>query len=141
MNFRVDFQHRRNEKELFILAPGVLAYQDTKLFERFLEISSDNNKELVKSVANILIDMYESKPYSQSDIQKLANTSIEEFIKLFKSTKGEDLHKIIKASLSFKDSEKHKQIYESAISALIKIGEESELNSMRIGSYGIHILN
>ena len=73
----------------------------------------------------------------------LAKLSVDDFIVLFKETKGADQAVIVKGCLAFKKimnaSERQRHITENAQRALLQIGEESRLNAYRIVKYGLTV--
>jgi len=75
--------------------------------------------------------------------EALAKLSVDDFIALFKETKGADQAVLVKGCLAFRRiinaSERQSHITETAQTALLKIGEESALNAHRIVKYGITV--
>ena len=91
--------------------------------------------------AAILLNIAKNQGWGPDDITVLSNLPIEEYYKIFKSMKGQDLARVISASLLFdrvlNATEAQKEIPRRAKAALKRIGLESPLNALRITKYGI----
>jgi hypothetical protein len=137
-------------------------FKDENCQQRF-DLSADNSAyrkikdaEIKRQVDNFLKESYESKSLKdillyisinqslkRDDIKQLGNTSVDEFIKLFKSVSGSELLQVIdawlflgKISPGVADYIKAEQ---SIRQALIIIGNESPLNAFRVSTYGINV--
>ena len=79
------------------------------------------------------------------EIAFIARRSEDDFYSLFKETEGEQLGKIMRGALIFKDinnpSDDIKIINKNVIAALRKIGSENRFNARRVKSYGIQLIN
>jgi hypothetical protein len=89
----------------------------------------------------ILLSMFERQGWSLEDIAFLAQVPIDEYYKMFKSHRGDDLAKIIRACLQLNGSgdEKSREVPRRAMEALRRIGGESRLNARRVKQYGIKV--
>lgn len=88
------------------------------------------------SPRDILLRIAKDSGWGQSDTQTLCGVSEEEFIEMFKSTRGSDLRRITREALRFanrydEEMPEH-QIGVRANAALQKIADESEINARRV---------
>jgi hypothetical protein len=81
--------------------------------------------------------------FSPEGEEALSKLSVNDFIALFKETKGTDQSVLVKGCLAFRRisnaSERQRHITETAQTALLEIGKESALNAHRIVKYGITV--
>jgi len=81
--------------------------------------------------------------YSDNILKPLAAASVDEYYKAFKTHWGEELKKILSASLQFSrvhnTSPAMAEIDQKARAALRKIGLESAINARRVSAYGIDL--
>jgi hypothetical protein len=89
----------------------------------------------------VILTISENHGWNQEDIILLASLKDEEYYKIFKNTKGNNLQKVIRVLLKFKDfqdADKNMiKISEKSEEALRKIAKESEINKKRVSMYGI----
>ena len=72
-----------------------------------------------------------------------ANTSVDEYYGLFTCEFGDHLHRFVKKCLEFGEfsnaNDSQKTIADNARGALIRIGNESNVNKLRVKRYGVSI--
>jgi hypothetical protein len=91
-----------------------------------------------RSPADVLIRIARSNSWSRNDVNLLSKLSADNFYRIFKDQKGEDLSRIVRASLQFEVNEETKAISAKATEALVRIGKESPINLLRVKKYGVH---
>jgi hypothetical protein len=84
---------------------------------------------------DILIRFYKNGGWHQSDLEILANLSVEELYDLFKKSSGEDHRRLITSALQVLNP----AVVEKAKLALKRIGGENKLNRARVAAYGVEI--
>ena len=76
-----------------------------------------------------------------SQVAVLSALTADDFYTLFKTSRGEDLRRIVEATLQFgrtgSDDQATKMISEHAEQALRRIAAESALNKRRVAKFGI----
>lgn len=91
----------------------------------------------------ILRSIAETNSWNPEQITTLADLPAEQYYKLFKETKGQELRKLISASLQFarigNATPEMKEVLRKAMEALTCIGKESPINARRLQPYGIHV--
>ncbi len=80
-----------------------------------------------KSIEVILMNYVNNSSYTESDINYLKSSSVDQIYQVFKSNGGENLRKLIKASLYL--------IPKLSKDALLRIAAESNLNKLRVSQY------
>lgn len=93
--------------------------------------------------STILSSIAANNGWSPEDIAALANLPVDEYYKLFKETKGQELRKVINACLQFdrisNASPEIKEVAKRAKEALTRIGLESPINAHRVIAYGVNL--
>jgi hypothetical protein len=96
-----------------------------------------------RSPRDVLIAMSKSRGWTSEDIALLSKLTEDDFYKLFKSTGGDDLSRIVPVAMQFARiggiGADALGISTKARAALVKIGGESELNKVRVRKYGVSI--
>jgi hypothetical protein len=96
-----------------------------------------------RTPADILKKIAKHDSWSRDDIALLAAQSVNDFYRIFKEQKGGDLRHIIRASLRFyrivNADDDMKAITANATEALIRIGNESQLNKLRVQKFGVKL--
>lgn len=114
---------------------------DSEIVNKFNEQFQKN--EIKETAKEVLLKMSAQNGWNQKDEVILAGTSIDEFYNLFTAQEGEQLRRIVRASLQFGEfsnaSEIQQTIAKKVKEALIKIGKESALNKIRVKKYGINL--
>ncbi len=91
----------------------------------------------------ILIAISDTSSWSPPDLSEVAAMPVEDYYQLLKTSRGDELRKIINALLKFNNmlgaSPDMLEILKRAGEALKRIGEESPLNARRVRRYGIII--
>jgi hypothetical protein len=79
--------------------------------------------------------------WNPEDEESLAAISVDEFVRFFKSMQGKERTDFIFGSLAFRKfaecTPRQQQIADNAVSALVKIGQESPLNAHRLKAYNV----
>lgn len=133
-------EERRDDEKLFSLGPLYRQIKDQRVVEVFAAIrESQKNTRSLKDVVRRIA----ANSYSPEDEQILARTNPDEYYELFKNERGSNLLSYVDACLSFGQivnaTEEQKRIAERAAAALRKIGEESDLNAMRVRRLGVKL--
>ena len=94
---------------------------------------------------DVIRHIAERDGWGGSDEEILSAATEEDFYKIFKMKEGKDLSAYVDVCLQFgrfvDATEQQKAIAEKAKNALMKIGQESNLNRIRVRKYGISIDN
>lgn len=141
----IDFyiQQRKTEKELFNMKENNFFgdIRDKEIIEKFN--GEYRASVTVESASDVLKRISGKNGWNQKDEVVLANTSIDEYYRLFKNEKGEHLSSYINKCLHFGQlvnaSDHEKEIANRATEALKRIAAESELNKLRVKKYGVEI--
>jgi hypothetical protein len=92
-----------------------------------------------RRVDEILLSL--SQGWHPDDLELLASTSIDEYYRILKAARGEDLRKIMSGCLQFdrlgNASEDMVEFSKRAKAALVRIAQESPINAFRVKKYGI----
>lgn len=136
-------EKRKDQTELFDLEEintfGEI--QDSEIIDKFSKQYSAITKD--EDPLEILERISDKSGWSQKDEVVLANTSIDRYFQIFKTTRGKKLSRVISACLRFGQfvnaSDKQKEISNRAIEALKRIGNENDLNRIRVKKFGIDI--
>lgn len=141
----IDFyiQQRKTEREIFNMRENNFFgdIRDDEIIRRF------NNEYqasvTLKSAADVLKRIAGKNGWNPEDELALANTSINDYYRLFKSEKGEHLSSYIYTCLKFGQfsnaSDQQKEIANRVTEALKIIAAESELNKLRVKKFGVEI--
>jgi len=89
-----------------------------------------------RSPMEILFRMAKDQVWSSEDLTLLSKLSPDDLYVLFKEYEGGDLVSIVRSGLSFRNfsnaDEMMKHIYKNAEQALVRIGQESKINKIRV---------
>ncbi|MGE0179699.1 MAG: hypothetical protein AB7O91_07765 [Sphingomonas sp.] len=111
------------------IAPAIKQAFDTRLAEMPLQ----------RDPIQILVGIEENGSWNSSDVDFLASLSVDDYYKMLKEAKGDDLRNIIRAALRFGQmqgtGEADKEVARKTREALRRIGNESQLNKMRVSPY------
>jgi hypothetical protein len=139
---RVYVARRSSERELF--KPGAYPFfgetpdpDVTKAFEgqfaKYYEDKTDASKTLQR--------MATTNGWSPEDMVQLSSLPVDEYYRLFKTLKGDELRKAINTCLQFdrisNATPEMKEISMRAREALQQIGSESPMNARRVKSFGV----
>lgn len=98
---------------------------------------------IVEDAKQVLQRISGQNGWNQKDEVVLANTSADEYYKLFKAETGGHLHSYVRACLQFGQftnaSEQQTQIANRAREALLRIAGESEINRRRVKKCGVEL--
>ena len=115
--------------------------KDTEIVCKFNE--KYDSSIITEDAAQVLGRISGKSSWNQEDEIVLANTSTEDYYKLFKSEKGPHLSKWVNTCLNFGDyrgtSDAQKKIAKRAAEALKRIGAESKINRSRVLKFGIKV--
>lgn len=136
-------ENRKGELELFDIDEinhfGDI--RDQELIDKFHLVY---NKSVPQKTAKQVLDCIAgSSGWNPSDEIVLANTSADEYFRLFKSEEGKHLSSFVTTCLKFGQfsnaSDQQLQIANNATEALKKIASESEVNKKRVKKFGVTI--
>lgn len=135
---------RRQEEGLFDLSeyPFASEITDPDLIERFASIADEVKRATQPSLFDAC-KRVSGGSYSSPDLETLATASADDFRRLFKSLRGEDLRNAVAGALFFKNvvnaTAEQTAITAKAAAALRSIAEESPLNQRRVRRYGVNL--
>ncbi|MFZ1009262.1 MAG: hypothetical protein WAN65_20635, partial [Candidatus Sulfotelmatobacter sp.] len=96
-----------------------------------------------RSAGDVLRSIGRSNGWSREEIAILSAAPVDEYYRMFKGAKGDDLRLILNACLQFdriaNATEEMREISRRARNALTMIGEESSINARRVRKYGIEV--
>ena len=136
-------EKRSDEIELFNMKENnfIGDIKDTEVVDKFNE--KYNSSIITENAAQVLGRISGENSWNQEDEIVLANTSTEDYYKLFKSEKGRYLSRWVNTCLKFGNygsaSDVQKEIAKRATEALKRIGAESEINRRRVLKFGIEV--
>ncbi len=94
-----------------------------------------------RTPAAILQSMASINGWNPDDIAALSSLCVEDYYRVFKNSRGDDLRKIINACLQFDRIQNAtpdmKEVSGRAREALRRIGQESAINARRVKAYGV----
>lgn len=134
---------RQEERSFFNLDNSAFGDEVTDLdvrtaFDAKYQSFADNRYPV-----DVLIHISKNQYWLPDDLLLLSELSTNDFYEMFKKKKGGDFARAIRGSLMFSDiidaDEKMKTITANAKAALMRIGEESQLNRRRVKRYGIEV--
>jgi hypothetical protein len=134
---------RGEEKQLFNVEENNFFgdIRDEEIIKKFKEKYS--NTVSTESVEQVLERIASKDGWNQKDEVILANTTADEYYRLFKSKTGPQLSSYIHKCLQFgqfaNSDEQQMQIANRAKEALLKIANESEINRLRVKKYGVQV--
>lgn len=108
---------------------------DPRLRKRFEEHYAASVR--LPSLDDVMADLLRGTGVSKAALLTLEKTNEDEFYSFFKRDHGENLQRIVKAALSLEAQQK--AVGERVRAALRRIGEESDLNAVRLERYGIKV--
>lgn len=135
------YMSHHNDKAVFDLSANMFAHhvQDPDVIAAFAKKA----KEFVDAPPSPIeaATRISKGGWSPEDEERLAAMSVDEFVTEFKIAKGKERRAFIFGSLEFRRvsnaSECQLRIAQNAKAALIKIGQESPLNALRLGAYSV----
>lgn len=90
---------------------------------------------------NVLADIVRNSGWNPGVLEFIDKHSEDDFYEILKSTKGEELRLVVYGLTYFRRisnaDETMRSITEKAVSALQRIGRESEINRLRVEKFGI----
>ncbi len=140
----IDFYiNERKESKNFYNTQSLLLSElsDPNLIKAF------NNKFLSfkdnRDPKSLLIDIAKNGGWNEDDLKRLSEVTVENYYSIIKNSEGRELRTIISQALQFgkyaNASDEMKKITTTFENALIKIGQESDLNRQRVKRYGIDL--
>lgn len=134
---------RADEKELFDTRRSSVfgELKDPDLARAFKEkLASFRDK---RDPGTVLSDIVTNHGWNPEDLQMISRLTEDDFYKLFKKSKGINMHRIVRGALQFKTiasaSEEMILISDRATAALVKIASESQLNARRVRTHGVTV--
>lgn len=140
----VEYYMKERNEDLDFYDPhsAFFAPKDPKLVKAFADKLASFKD--IRNPKDILIQIARSSGWNPEDIATLAGLSMDDFYKLFKEASGDDMRIIVGQALKFGQydpSDPQLQIISSNAEAALKvIGKESEINRLRVESYGVRIV-
>lgn len=136
-------QKRAEERGLFNLEAASLPgeIKDAEVIAKFREKhQSLSAKRSLQEICERLID---SESCTDEEEVQLSQATVEDYVQLFKSQKGQRLSQYVDLCLKFSrlggTTEYQKQISDKAAEALKIIGQESKLNASRVRRFGVKL--
>jgi hypothetical protein len=144
----IDFYiaQRGNDKKIFDLSENLRSWgekPDEELEHKFnLQLATLEETPTIESVFTHLAKQ-QGWGWSLAQGEVLASATPDDFYKIFKSATGKTLSSYIKASLQYGQldtvaTDRQSEITKKAKEALLRIGNESLLNKIRLKRYGIY---
>lgn len=110
---------------------------DSAIRERFRKKHSEGS--LVLPLIDAVKHIVANNGWSSEHIDSLKKATEDDFYDLFKLDHGNALGKIVKSCIRFEGWDEYKSIGQTARAALVRIGNENQLNAIRVKRYGIAI--
>lgn len=136
-------ESRKDETELFNMEENNFFgdIKDQEVIDRF---NDTYNQSVTTETAKQVLDRIAGKNgWNQSDEVVLANTSVDDYYKLFKTETGRHLSSFVTTCLKFGQfvnaSDQQKEVANRAIEALRRIAGESEINKRRVKKFGVNL--
>ncbi len=134
---------RKGDVELFNLdtaaIPGEI--RDREVIEKFARTYEELTAR--RSLQDICEQLIGGENWSDEAESQLAQVSIDEYVALFKSVRGQKLSQYVDLCLKFRHlsatTEHQERISAKAAAALKRIGQESKLNASRVRRFGIKV--
>jgi hypothetical protein len=99
--------------------------------------------ETLRQPKDILREIAEKRGWSLDDMKVLTALSVDDFYKLFKENRRDEMQRMIWTALEFEKigglSDGQRKIATRAREALMRIGKESAINARRVRRYGVHV--
>lgn len=134
---------RKDERKLFDLDEYAFAsdIDDKKIVEEFSKLREQSKTH--KTIKEVLGAIAGKNSWGGSDVDVLANASADEYYFLFKNEKGRHLGSWVNTCLKFgrftNATDRDKRIAGKATEALLKIANESKINTRRVAKFGIKV--
>ncbi|CAH1091327.1 KAP family NTPase [Candidatus Nitrotoga sp. 1052] len=136
-------ENRKYEAELFNMKENNFFgdIRDQEVIDKFNKVY---NQSVTTETAKQVLDRIAGKNgWNQSDEVVLANTSVDEYYKLFKTETGSHLSSFVTTCLKFGQlgnaNYQQKEVASRATQALRKIASESEINKRRVNKFGVKL--
>jgi uncharacterized protein YaaR (DUF327 family) len=114
---------------------------DTDIIKAFNDKLASFRQEINPKV--VLLRIAKSDSWNPEDINLLSRLPPDQYYGIFKSSRGDELRKIVKVCLQFgafgNATSDYKEISNRAKIALRRIGQESPINARRVRAYGIDV--
>jgi hypothetical protein len=137
-------KERKEDRDFYDPSRSVfLSLKDANLAKAFADRLSSFQD--TRDPKDILIKIARSSGWNPEDITTLAAVSADEYYKLFKENKGDNLRIIVSQALKFgqyhQSEPGYRQIAANAEEALKRIARESDMNRLPVETYGITLDN
>jgi hypothetical protein len=95
---------RREERQFYNLEDQAFGdeIRDEELRAAFKVRYDDLKEKELKPPQQTLLSVYHSRNWSQEDLSSLASLSVDDFYRIFKSVRGDDLARVINGALYFR---------------------------------------
>lgn len=136
-------ESRGSERELFDLRnyPFADGVSDPDVIKAFNDKHATFKDEI--NPTTILFRMADTNSWNPEDMTTLSTLAVADYYQIFRSEKGSDLRKAIKACLQFdrilNATAEMREISKRAKEALKQIGQESPINARRVKAYGVEV--
>lgn len=131
---------RKDEVELFDIYNRMLftSLEDGELIDRFNSVYHECKLKDIGSLSDVLLRISNENSWNDEDVDFLTGLYIEDYYNVFKTVRGRDMYKVVKASLLFGGiggNKKYQIIDEKTKWALTIISYESEINRRRVRNF------
>lgn len=133
---------RAHEVELFNLTeyPFPEFVKDPVILEKFKKQYIETHPKT--SIIEAVQFMSRNNGWNVEHTEALKNATVDDLYDLFKEEHGDELSRIVNSCLQFEQWSDNKTIIgQNARAALVRIGKENKLNSIRVKRYGITIVD
>lgn len=134
---------RRQDPGLFNLEAAALPGQikDREVLDKFRRQQQQARQQ--RSLEEICEALLDEKTSGDDDELQLAQAPLEEFVSLFKNSRGPRLTQYVDLCLKYSRyggiTEEQKDIVDKAVAALQLIGRENRLNASRVRRFGVRV--
>ncbi len=99
-----------------------------------------NAVPVAKDLAEVLLRMGKTHGWNISDSVFMRTVTVDQFEKVFREVKGEDLNTVIKSAVEYSGgTDEDRAVSGRAMEALVRIGKSSKLNRSRVLRYGVSV--
>lgn len=138
-------ENRKDEKEVFNVNSGDLNREllDGDVIDAFNEVYFSTEDQHSETLSELLMRLYTQRGWGNKDVERLAETSIQEFYDTFKNPAGAKLYHLVESALQFGQLQKGKPDYDKIMWnvkwALTMISYESPINKIRVERYKVDL--
>jgi len=145
IDFYID--NRKDERELFNINSRELnrKLKDGDLIDAFNDAYYSTEEEKPETLSELLIRLHELRGWGNKDIDRLTQTSIQDYYDAFKNSAGAQSYYVVESALQFSklygSNADYEKITWSVKWALTMISYESLINKMRVDRYKVDLYN